>query len=90
MAPRYTEKHFNVFDASQRERDRQPLADWTLGASWHHPVSMKCLCVCVCLCVLLSMTRCCGMAEESRCVAACYLDRPFKHFNGAAYRKKSP
>ena len=94
MAPHDREKCFNVPDASQREMDHQPLVFWTLGASWHCCVSVKCACVCVCVCVcvcaFLSVTHCCGMAEESRCVAACYLDRPLKYFNGATYRRKSP
>lgn len=39
---------------------------------------------------VLSMTHCCGVAGETCCVAASYLDRPLKYFNGAAYRRKSP
>lgn len=92
MAPQNREKCFNMPDASQHEMDRQPLVRWTLGASWHCPVSMKCrwVFVCACVCTLLSITHCCGMGEESCCVAACYLDRPLNCFNGATYRRKLP
>ena len=54
MAPHDREKCFNVPDASQREMDHQPLVFWTLGASWHCCVSVKCACVCVCVCVRFS------------------------------------
>ncbi|MEQ2196635.1 hypothetical protein XENOCAPTIV_006513, partial [Xenoophorus captivus] len=75
-APHDKENCFNAPDASQHETDHQPLLCWTLGASWHRPVSVKSLCVFVCACSLHSMTHCCGMAMESCCVATCYLDRP--------------
>lgn len=54
MAPRDRAKYSNVPDASQRETDRQPLVGWMPCASWHHPVSVKCLCICVCVCAHFS------------------------------------
>lgn len=57
MAPRDRAKYSNVPDASQRETDRQPLVGWMPRASWHRPVSVKCLCICVCVCVYVRTSQ---------------------------------